>query len=148
MSYAVIAFDFNLMQPGCVLLQVAMGGYMKNGGNPANDFPTESWLVAPTKDMKLYSIDTEERYRNIVDNYNRRWKMKKRHELKDGTVFRYLGDDGNRIPNNHYVYFSEKRDMRQPTMVGGEIPRLSRKALSENTMNRPVEVLWVPEEIE
>ena len=67
--YARIAFDFTLMRPGCVLLQAAMGGYTNEGKNTAHDFPTDSWLLAPTKDLKIYEIPTEEQYQNIVANY-------------------------------------------------------------------------------
>lgn len=69
-AYATFAFDFKLMRPGCVLLQAAMGCFKEDGSNPALDFPNESWLLAPTPDLKAYSIATEEMYRNIVDNYD------------------------------------------------------------------------------
>lgn len=67
--YAHLAFDFKLMRPGCVLLQALHGCITADGGNPANDFPSEAWLVAPTPDLKVYSIGTKEQYENIVHNY-------------------------------------------------------------------------------
>ena len=67
--YARIAFDFKLMRPGCALLQAALGGFTRSGRNPASDFPTNSWLLAPTEDLKLYDVATEEEYQRIVDNY-------------------------------------------------------------------------------
>lgn len=77
--YAAIAFDFTSMRPGCVLLQTVYGGYVSNGQNPASDFPAEHWLLAPTPDLGLYTIDTEEQYKNIVDNYE---EMRARHAAK------------------------------------------------------------------
>lgn len=50
-----IAYDTKLKRPGCVLLQAALGG------SPiAHHFPTDSWLLAPTPDMKLYEITTDQ----------------------------------------------------------------------------------------
>ncbi len=47
-----IAFDCELMRPGCVILQAALGG----SAPLAMMFPTESWLVAPTKELKVREI--------------------------------------------------------------------------------------------
>ena len=47
-----IAYDFDLRRPGCVILQAAMGGSTE----AANRFPSETWLVAPTKGLKLYPV--------------------------------------------------------------------------------------------
>ena len=50
------AYDMDLMRPGCVLLQAAMGGSVP----AANRFPTESWLTHLTPGMRLYSIPAGE----------------------------------------------------------------------------------------
>ena len=57
-----IVYDARLKRPGCVLLQ-AMGG---NVPNFSKLFPSESWLVAPTPDMKLYDV-TPEQLKRLVE---------------------------------------------------------------------------------
>jgi hypothetical protein len=56
---SVIVFDVKKMQPGCVLLQAAMGGdtalFNKYFGGRS-----DLWLVAPTPDMKRYQTTEEE----------------------------------------------------------------------------------------
>lgn len=49
----LLAFDITRMQPGCPLVQAAMGG------TPiaASWFPTSRWLLAPTDEMRLYEVD-------------------------------------------------------------------------------------------
>lgn len=51
-----IAYDTELKRPGCVLIQAAMGGDPK----VAHEFPTSSWLTAPTKDMKVYPVNEKQ----------------------------------------------------------------------------------------
>jgi hypothetical protein len=48
-----IAYDCTLKQPGCVLLQAALGG------EPAlaSRFDPKYWLLAPTPDLKVYEVD-------------------------------------------------------------------------------------------
>ena len=48
-----IAFDIELMKPGCALLQAAMGGTE----GIANYFDSRDWIIAPTKGMKIYEVD-------------------------------------------------------------------------------------------
>ena len=48
-----IAFDIELMRPGCALIQAAMGGTQ----GIANHFDAEQWLIVPTLDMKLYEVN-------------------------------------------------------------------------------------------
>lgn len=48
-----IAYDAVLKKPGCVLIQAVMGGDIPDF---AALFPSESWLLAPTPDMKLYTV--------------------------------------------------------------------------------------------
>ena len=51
-----LAYDITLMQPGCVLLQAALGC------NPhlADKFPPETWLLSPTCNMQVYEVTDEE----------------------------------------------------------------------------------------
>ncbi len=48
-----IAFDIELMRPGCALIQAAMGGTQ----GIANHFDADKWLIAPTTSMKLYEVN-------------------------------------------------------------------------------------------
>lgn len=52
-----IAYDVTLRRPGCVLLQAVMGCAVPNFQLL---FPSESWLVSPTDDMKAYRATREE----------------------------------------------------------------------------------------
>jgi len=52
----VLVYDVKLKRVGCALLQAAMGG----SPGIANEFPTEHWLLAPTPDLKPYSLSIEE----------------------------------------------------------------------------------------
>lgn len=56
-----LAFDIKQMRPACVLLAAAMGA------DPAASkrFDSETWLLAPTEDMKVYAV-TEEQLAQIV----------------------------------------------------------------------------------
>lgn len=51
------AYDTELMQPGCVLVQAAMGGSVDA---LQRYFIEEQWLLAPTKNMKLYGIEEKD----------------------------------------------------------------------------------------
>lgn len=46
-----IAYDAKLHRPGCILLQAVMADK-----EVANLFPTETWLLAPTKDLRVYEV--------------------------------------------------------------------------------------------
>lgn len=50
-----IAYDVKLHRPGCVLLQAAYGC----DGQVAHSFDPESWLLAPTPDLKVYPLTPE-----------------------------------------------------------------------------------------
>lgn len=56
-SVYFIAFDADLMQPACVLLQAAFCGTVPNFSFL---FPTETWLVHPTNGMRLYKVTLSE----------------------------------------------------------------------------------------
>lgn len=47
-----IAFDLTLMQPGCVLVQAAMGCEP----SIAHHFNIDDWLLSPTPGMRVYPI--------------------------------------------------------------------------------------------
>jgi hypothetical protein len=51
----IVVYDPVLKRPGCALLQAVMGGTVS-----ATLFPSESWLLAPTDDMKAYVVTDEE----------------------------------------------------------------------------------------
>ena len=51
-----IVFSPSLRRPGCVLLQVAMGGDVDSSTFHLL-FPAETWLLAPTDDMAAYPVD-------------------------------------------------------------------------------------------
>lgn len=51
-----IAFDVEEMRPACVLLQAAFGCETK----VANKFPVETWLLAPTPNMRVYNATPEQ----------------------------------------------------------------------------------------
>lgn len=51
-----LAFDIELMRPACVLVAAGMGA---DSTVPAR-FPTESWLLSPTSDMKVYETSDEQ----------------------------------------------------------------------------------------
>ena len=50
-----IAYDIRRMRPGCVIIQAHMGATISNGDFEMH-FPVETWLLAPTDDMKLYEV--------------------------------------------------------------------------------------------
>ena len=62
----VLVYDVKLKRPGCVLLQAALGG----SPGVANEFPTEHWLLAPTPDLKPYSLSIQE-LKDVIQ-YHRR----------------------------------------------------------------------------
>ena len=49
----LLAYDVKLRRPGCVLLQVAMGGSRA----AAMEFSSRSWLVELTPGLRLYRVD-------------------------------------------------------------------------------------------
>jgi hypothetical protein len=48
-----IVYDLKLKRPACVLLQATMGGTVPDF---SMRFPSEDWLLAPTKNMATYNI--------------------------------------------------------------------------------------------
>jgi hypothetical protein len=53
----LIVYDAVLRRPGCVLLQVTMGGTVPDF---AQRFAGTDWLTEPTPDMKLYEVTAEQ----------------------------------------------------------------------------------------
>lgn len=51
----LLAFSPSRRRPGCVLLQACLGG----SSALAQRFPTETWLLAPTDDMRVYPVADE-----------------------------------------------------------------------------------------
>ena len=56
-----IAFDIELMKPGCVLLQASLGG----DPQLASRFDTRHWLLYPTPNLRVYEV-TEEQLNQLV----------------------------------------------------------------------------------
>ena len=56
MREGLLAYDAVLRRPGCVLIQAGYGG----DSLIANRFPPESWLLAPTENMRLYRVTESE----------------------------------------------------------------------------------------
>lgn len=54
-----IVYDITTMQPGCVLLQAALGGTVPNT-RFQQLFPSEHWLIAPTPNMACYPVTEEQ----------------------------------------------------------------------------------------
>jgi hypothetical protein len=65
-----IAFDLPQMRPACVLLQAALGG----DPAAAKRFDSETWLIAPTGDMKVYEI-TDEQLTALVDRTHQQYQQ-------------------------------------------------------------------------
>jgi hypothetical protein len=51
-QFTKIAFDVDKMQPGCVLIQAALGC----NSEVAKEFDTEDWLTHMTPGMKVYEL--------------------------------------------------------------------------------------------
>jgi hypothetical protein len=62
MTDRFIVFDCELRRPGCVLLQAAYGVDPRI----AHEFPAETWLISPTKNMARYQIATDEQLDKLV----------------------------------------------------------------------------------
>lgn len=58
-----IVYDATLRRPGCVLLQAALGGTVPDF---VRFFPSESWLVEPTPDMKTYPVTADQLERLVA----------------------------------------------------------------------------------
>lgn len=54
--FTKIAYDITQMRPGCVLIQAHMGC----DSAVSHEFPTESWLLSPTPEMKVYPLTSRE----------------------------------------------------------------------------------------
>lgn len=54
-----IAFDLELMRPGCILLQAVMGATIPAELLEMLDM-TDIWLLTPTKNMRVYETSLEE----------------------------------------------------------------------------------------
>jgi hypothetical protein len=54
-----IVYDITTMQPGCVILQAALGGTVPNT-RFLQLFPSEHWLVSITPYMQCYPVTEEQ----------------------------------------------------------------------------------------
>jgi hypothetical protein len=51
-----IAYDIVLDRPGCPIIQAAFGGDL----HIVDRFPIQSWLLAPTENMRTYEASAEQ----------------------------------------------------------------------------------------
>ena len=58
-----IAYDTELMRPGCANVQRALGGTIPNAD--LHDLDTELWLTAPTPAMGVYPITSPEQFEQL-----------------------------------------------------------------------------------
>lgn len=73
--YAQVLYDIKLKRPGCALLQALAGGFTTNGENTSQFFDNATWLLAPTKEMKLYPVSSKEELDGLVtltEKYNKK----------------------------------------------------------------------------
>jgi hypothetical protein len=66
-----IAFDIELMRPGCVLLQASYGCLCHE---LELYFPTETWLTAPTAGLAVYDV-TEPQLQKLSEFVKHRHKL-------------------------------------------------------------------------
>jgi hypothetical protein len=69
--YALV-YDVELKQPGCVLLQAALGGTVPSDLF-SELFPAETWLLAPTDKMTVYRTTREQLF-IVASKTNKRSK--------------------------------------------------------------------------
>ena len=63
----LLAFDISLMRPACVLVAAGMGANTRL----AHEFPLNSWLLAPTDNMRVYRI-TDEQLTQLIQKVKNR----------------------------------------------------------------------------
>jgi hypothetical protein len=51
-----IVFDISRMRPGCAIIQAGLGG----SHGIADHFPSKTWLLAPTEEMRCYDVNDEQ----------------------------------------------------------------------------------------
>ena len=61
-----ILVDIEEKKVGCVILQAALGG----NRNIAMNIKTERWFLAPTKNMKVYTLKNKEEIQKFIDIFN------------------------------------------------------------------------------
>lgn len=66
-----LVFDIKQKRPACALLQVLLGGDL----GIANKFVSESWLLNPTSDMKVYQI-TKDQLDEVISKVNTKYLQK------------------------------------------------------------------------
>lgn len=59
-----IAYDLGQRRPGCVIVQAALGG---SPGLVGRYFPSETWLLSPTNEMRVYPIEDEARLEQVLE---------------------------------------------------------------------------------
>lgn len=64
-----VVIDVKQRRPGCVLLQAALGG----DSGIVSTFPADSWLLAPTDDMRLIE-GTPEQWASFTRELKKRFR--------------------------------------------------------------------------
>lgn len=59
-----IAYDMKLKRPGCAILQSAYGASI--GHFELSKFDVDNWILAPTENMKLFTLKTEEELERAI----------------------------------------------------------------------------------
>ena len=65
-----IAYDTELMRPGCVLLQATLGCDY----HLAHEFETQYWLLAPTDNLRVFEL-TKDQLKRLVKMTEARAKL-------------------------------------------------------------------------
>jgi hypothetical protein len=60
----IIAYDMKLMKPGCALLQPIYGGNIN--GFDLQRFGVDNWLLAPTDNIKPYTLHSQEELDKVI----------------------------------------------------------------------------------
>lgn len=64
--FAHVAYDVMQKKVGCALIQALMGGFTETGHNVSEFFDNSTWILAPTKDMRVYSVESKEMLEDII----------------------------------------------------------------------------------
>lgn len=71
----IIAYDKKQMKPGCALLQPIYGGTIDSFN--LQMFGVDNWILAPTDDMKPYTLNNQEELDKVIELTKQNSKCKK-----------------------------------------------------------------------
>lgn len=58
----LVAFDIELMRPGCAIVAAIMGA----DPQAPSQFPLDSWLLTPTEGMRVYPVTPDQLVRLVA----------------------------------------------------------------------------------